>query len=433
VILYWILINVLALAFRVYFRRIYIINPSALPKDKPVLLAPNHPNSFLDGVLLSVMLRSKIFIMARGDVFKKPLANWALRSMRVLPIFRAEDGAGSEQAAKNQQTYNECYEIFHRNGNVVIFPEGLCVTERRLRPLKKGAAKLSFEALEKYHEMDLQILPIGMNYSNPGKFREEVCINIGKPIPVRDFSKLLQEENPAKAIQQFNERLYEALEKEMVIIKDPANDVIGAQYLQMARNHYKPSFWGFIKTSKKRFLAEKRAANDLNNLSETNPTSFEVFKSKINDYLQGLEEVKVSDKHFTIPLHEKLLYLIFTIVFAIPAIIGLLINFPPIILAKRVADKTVKRIEFYDSVNIGAGAIYSMIYFLLLCAILMPIFGLNGLLMVIGLRLLGLIFLYWKETAINTLHWFRILFTSKGRNFKRALQSQRNFILEYFN
>lgn len=432
-ILYWILINVLALTFRVYFRRIYIINASALPKDKPVLLTPNHPNSFLDGVLLSVMLRSKVFIMARGDVFKKPLANWALRSMRVLPIFRAEDGAGNEQPIKNQLTYNQCFEIFHKNGNVVIFPEGLCVTERRLRPLKKGTAKLSFEALEKYQEMDLQILPVGMNYSNPGKFREEVCINIGKPIPVKDFYQLLHEENPAKAILQFNDRLYEALEKEMVIIKDPANDLIGAQYLHMARNHYKPSFWGFIKTTKKRFLAEKRAANDLNNLSQTNSAGFEIFKSKINDYLQGLEEVKVNDKYFTIPFHEKLLYLIFSIIFAVPAFLGLLINFLPIVLAKRVADKTVKKIEFYDSVNIGAGAIYSLIYFLLLCFILMPFWGLNGLWMVIGLRLLGLLYLYWKETATITLHWSRIVFTSKGRNFNKALQSQRKFILEYFN
>lgn len=379
------------------------------------------------------MLRSKIFIMARGDVFKKPLANWALRSMRVLPIFRAEDGAGNEQSIKNQRTYNESLEIFHRNGNVVIFPEGLCITERRLRPLKKGAAKLSFEALEKHHEMDLQILPIGMNYSHPGKFREEVCISIGKPIPVKDFSNLLNEGNPAKAIQQLNERLYEALEKEMVIIKDPANDVIGSHYLQMARNHYKPSFWGFIKTTKKRFLAEKRAANDLNYLSETNPQSFEVFKSKIHDYLDGLDEVKIDDKFLTIPLHERILYFIFTFVFAIPAFFGLIINFPPVLVAKRIADKTVKRIEFYDSVNIGAGTICSLIYFIILCAIFIPIFGLNGLWLVIGLRLLGLIYLYWNETALNTLHWFRILFTSKGRNFNRALQSQRKFILEYFN
>ena len=87
----------------------------------------------MDGVLLSVLLRSRLSLLARGDVFKKPTANKALRSMRLLPIYRMEDGAGNEQAAKNQQTFNECYEIFRKNGMVLIFPEGYCVSERRLR------------------------------------------------------------------------------------------------------------------------------------------------------------------------------------------------------------------------------------------------------------------------------------------------------------
>lgn len=433
VILYWILINILAITFRVYFRRIYLVNASVLPKDKPVLLAPNHPNSFLDGVLLSVMLRCRLFIMARGDVFQKPLANWALRSMRVLPIFRAEDGAGNEQAAKNQQTYNECYEIFHRRGNVLIFPEGICVTERRLRPMKKGAAKMTFEAITKYEEMDLQIIPVGLNYSNPGTFREEVCINMGKPIAAKEYLKLLQDDNQPKAVTDFNTRLFDALERELVIIKEPANDLVGAQYLQIARNHYKPSFWGFVKTTKKRFLAEKRAAGDLNQLYESDPERFESFKGKILDYYAALDEARIKDRYFSFLWYEKIGYLLFTLLFFIPASIGLVLNFLPVVLAKRVADKTVKRIEFYDSVNIGAGAIFALLHFILWLAVLIPFFGWYGILMTIGIRLLGWLYLFWYEAAGNTLYWMRVLFTSKGRTLNLPLQSQRKFILGYFD
>jgi len=432
VVLYWFLINIIYLTFRTYFRRIYLINLNLIPKNKPVLIAPNHPNSFIDGVLLSVLLRRKLNIMARGDVFSKPLTNWALRSMRVLPIFRTEDSAGLDQNAKNQQTFDECYEIFKKKGMVVIFPEGICVSERRLRPMKKGAAKMAFEAIEKYPEMDLQILPVGMNYSNPGHFREEVCINFGHPIPVKEYKELIQSGKQSKAINDLNSRLYEAMEREMVIIKNPSNDLVGGYYLQMARNQYKPAFFGYFKKTKQRFLAEKRAANDLNHLSENNPESFENFRRKVTDYFVSLKELKIQDKYFAIQLYEKILYLVFTLVFAVPSIIGMILNFLPVYLSTRIASRKVKKIEFYDSVNIGAGTLLSFSYFMILWMVGIPFFGWKSILVAISIRLLGYLYWYWLEAALNTKYWMIVELTSKGNNMNKPLQSQRKFILNYF-
>ena len=386
----------------------------------------------MDGVLLSVLLRSRLSLLARGDVFKKLTANKALRSMRLLPIYRMEDGAGNEQAAKNQQTFNECYEIFRKNGMVLIFPEGYCVSERRLRPMKKGAAKMAFEAIEKYPEMDLQVIPVGMNYSNSGHFREEVCINFGHPIAVQSYMELLKEGKQNKAITDFNTKLYEDLEREMVIIKDSSNDQVGNQYLLMARNQYKPAFFGFFKKTKKRFLAEKRAANDLNHLSETNPESFETFRNNISNYFETFKNLKIKDKYFAIPLFEKILYLIFTIVFAVPALVGLLLNFIPVRMAKNIAGAKVKKIEFYDSVYMGSAAIIGIIYSLLLIIICMGFIGWIGVFMGIGIRLLGYLFLFWQEAAFNTKYWFIVLLTRKGRSMRNSLHSQRKFILDYF-
>jgi len=420
-------------SFRVSFRRIYITNAHLIPKDKPVLITPNHPNSFIDGILLAVLLRRKLNQLARGDTFKTPIGNWALRSLRLLPIFRADDGAGSNQKLKNQESFETCYRIFRKNGSVLIFPEGLCVSERRLRPLKKGAARMAFEFIEKNPGFDLLIVPIGINYSNTGHFREEVCINFAKPFSASEFSQsIVADKTYSKAIVEFNNRLFEEMERELVIIKNPENDTVGNEYLLMARNQYKPSFWGFFKKTKKRFLAEKRAANDLNHLSETNPEGFETFKKSIHDYCKNLKQVKIKDKYFAIPLFEKILYLIFTITFFQVAFIGMILNFIPVVIAKRIADKIVAKIEFYDSVNMCAGALISALYFLILLLILIPIFGWKGVLIVIGIRLCGFLFLFWKEAALNTLYWYRILVTKSGRNINRTLQSQRKFILEYF-
>ncbi len=386
----------------------------------------------MDGVLLSVLLRKKLSLLARGDVFKKPTANKALRSMRLLPIYRMEDGAGNEQSAKNQLTFNECYEIFRKNGMVLIFPEGYCVSERRLRPMKKGAAKMAFEAIEKYPDLDLQVIPVGMNYSNSGHFREEVCINFGQPIAVQSYMELLKEGKNAKAITDFNSTLYEAMEREMVIIKETANDLVGNQYLIMARNQYKPAFFGFFKRTKKRFLAEKRAANDLNHLSESNPESFETFRNNISNYFATLDKLRIKDKYFSIPLIEKILYFLFTILFTVPALAGFLLNFIPVRLAKNIANAKVKKVEFYDSVYMGSAAIIGIIYSMILIIICMCFMGWSGIFMGIGIRLLGYLFLYWQEAALNTKYWLIILLTKKGRTMKNSLISQRKFILNYF-
>lgn len=432
-ILYWLLINLVSVSLRTYFRRIYVVNAENIPKNKPVLLAPNHPNSFMDGTVLAVVVRSKLNQLVRGDVFNHPLANWALRSMRLLPIYRSRDTKEDQnQTELNNQTYEACYELFRKKGMILIFPEGLCVTERRLRPMKKGMSRMVLEMLNKYPEADLHIVPVGLNYSNPGKFRSEICINFGHAIPASEYMNMTDEKLAPKAMNELNMRVADSLEREMVIIRNPEDDEVAGKYLEMARNHYKPSFWGFIKNRKKRFLAEKRAANDLNDLSVNHPDTFYSFSEKVDDYFQKLKMLGISDKQFAIPFFEKVLYLLFAVVFAIPGLVGIALNFLPITLAESITRKKVKNLEFFDSVNFGIGMVLGVIYFWLLVIILMPIFGWYGFLIALGIRVLGFLYYYWSEAATNTLHWFKLMFTSKGRNLNKALKSQREFILHYF-
>jgi hypothetical protein len=170
----------------------------------------------------------------------------------------------------------------------------------------------------------------------------------------------------------------------------------------------------------------------LNNLSENNPEGFETFRRTITDYFESLKKSGVKDKYFAIPLFEKILYLLFTIVLAIPSLVGAILNFIPMRIAKNTATKKVKKMEFFDSVYIGSAALLGFIYSILLWIICSSIFGWVGIFIAIGIRLLGYLFLYWQEAALNTLYWFIILFTPKGRNMSKPLRSQRKFILDYF-
>ncbi len=172
--------------FRFYYRKI-VINKKELLKCKgPVLLAVNHPNSFLDAIILCVLFDEPIFSLARGDVFKNKLFAKILYSFKIFPVYRTSEGV--ENLDQNYTTFNKSLKVFEKNGMVLIFSEGLCENEWHLRPLKKGTARLAIAAWQQ--NIPLKILPIGINYSNFYAFGKNIHLNIGNFIEAKDVGSV---------------------------------------------------------------------------------------------------------------------------------------------------------------------------------------------------------------------------------------------------
>lgn len=181
--LYRVLKPVVRLAMLIFARKIVINKPELLKKTGPLLLACNHPNSFLDGVILADLFHQPIHSLARGDVFKKPLYIRLLKSLRIHPIYRTSEGV--ENLNINYQTFAVCKEIFRQNGIVLIFSEGRCINEWHLRPLKKGTARIAFSSWDE--GIPLEVLPVGINYSSFRRFSKNIFINFGEVLTVHDF------------------------------------------------------------------------------------------------------------------------------------------------------------------------------------------------------------------------------------------------------
>jgi 1-acyl-sn-glycerol-3-phosphate acyltransferase len=47
-----------------------------IPSGKPVIIAPNHTNAFVDPTILAMMLRQEVYFFARSDVFNTSLKRW---------------------------------------------------------------------------------------------------------------------------------------------------------------------------------------------------------------------------------------------------------------------------------------------------------------------------------------------------------------------
>lgn len=167
----------------IFCRRIIINKPGLLKKKGPLLLACNHPNSFLDATILATLFREPVYSLARGDVFKKPFYKRILKSLKMFPVYRTSEGA--ENLGINYETFEECKRVFRKDGLVLIFSEAKCVNEWHLRPLRKGTARLSFGSWEE--KIPLEVLPVGINYSSFRRFSKNIFINFGEIISEKDF------------------------------------------------------------------------------------------------------------------------------------------------------------------------------------------------------------------------------------------------------
>ena len=81
---------------------------------------------------------------------------------------------------------------------MVIFPEGSHNLARRVRTLSKGFTRIVFDTLEKYPDINLQLVPIGVNYKNAKAWPDEAAIYFGDPLLAADFSGTNRNEDVCK-------------------------------------------------------------------------------------------------------------------------------------------------------------------------------------------------------------------------------------------
>lgn len=203
------------LASIIFFNKIIINKPAYLKESGPLLLAANHPNSFLDAVVLDILFEKPVWSLARGDVFKKPFYIRLLTKLKILPVYRTREGV--ENLEENYRTFEACKELFRSKGIVLIFSEGLCVNEWHLRPLKKGTARLAISTWQ--GGIPLRVLPVGINYSSFHLFGKNVFINFGNLITDRSIDL---EAVDGKRNLAFNEVLHAQLKN--LVFEIPAGD-----------------------------------------------------------------------------------------------------------------------------------------------------------------------------------------------------------------
>jgi len=350
-----------------YFEKVIVSGEENIPDTGPVILASNHPNSFLDPLLITSYYNRPIYYMARGDVFATRLASALLGFLNIIPIYRKEEGA--ENFPKNESTFTFCIKAFEQNGTVLIFSEGQSENEWELRPLRKGTARLAYDA---WHSQgigqELKILPVSINYSS---WLHINCVAHLSFAPVISKSNLPEDMEQGLFHRKFNEQLKSELQEHCVVIDTEKQielqEILVAFLLKNMING-------------KKFA--KRAIEKISGESETEREKTILFANYIKTH---------NIKYFEEPSVEGFLAGVFIYPLAI------VFNFIPYTICKFIATRTTHHNEFYDSVLFCTLLFIYPIYILALFAVTISIT--HSIVSSIAISALALLAAKWREKA----------------------------------
>ncbi len=370
--LYYIIKFTLLLYSRIYFKRIYISGTEHIPKDKPVFLASNHSNGFLDGTMVSALIFPKSTrIFVRGDVFGKGWANFLLRSLKLIPIFRARDGDTRTNRDGNNRSFDQLYEEFKKNRIVLIFPEADAQIEKRLRPLKKGMARMIIDMENRGDKnMEVAIVPFGLNYTHYKRHRNELMISFSKPVYLKDYME--EGGNERAAYNALTTDVGDRIRKEMVDVNQGDEEVTETA-LRIIRSERSEPIVKFWFGSKARLQAEINAADRIK-FSDSGSS----LRTKIIDYQDALDVANTTEIGSQ---RVKIWEYIFWLIFIIPSSLSWLVSRWGLYFGKRLVDAKVKKDELYESIYFGVGLAYNWILMLVgypLCALFFGWWGVLG-------------------------------------------------------
>jgi 1-acyl-sn-glycerol-3-phosphate acyltransferase len=188
------------LALRIFCVDIDLVNPQFKTEKGPLLLVANHPNSFLDAILIASEFSEPVHFLARGDAFRKPWHRFLLGLLQMIPVYRLSEGR--ENLHLNEYAFIKSQELIAQQKIVLIFIEGICLNTHELLPFKKGAARIAISAINE--NQPLQIMPVSITYNNFNGIGKNVRIELSKPVSAK---LLLPHNQDVLNMQHFNREI----------------------------------------------------------------------------------------------------------------------------------------------------------------------------------------------------------------------------------
>jgi len=368
--LYFLTVRLIRAGLSVFFQRIEVRHGENIPRQGPVIIAANHPNSTMDALLMSSVTKRMIHHIGHAGLFRHRFKAWLLRNFGVIPVRRRSSHKDSPD--RNVDSFESCYEVLEKGGAISIFPEGISDPRRRVKKIKTGAARIILEAERRNgYRLGVILIPIGLHFFSRSRFRSRVLVNVGREVELAPFFSLNETDN-AEAVLRLTNELQERLEHLTINIPHPKLEELVKDLEAIYRDELKsapPHPDKAPARSVEEFVLSQKIAECVEYYYRNNPRLVWDMQAKIDRYKRILRRFHLKDAM----LREKtsigaiLKSELGNIVKALPglplAIYGIFNNYLPYRITEGIAKKYMaERTKILTALFLGGGAVFLFFY-----------------------------------------------------------------------
>ena len=354
------------LAIKLFFNQISIQNKQIVPNTSPIIFVANHPNFFMDPLIIGSYCPRQLYFFAKSTLFNSPLKKRILTRLNLVPVYRKIDD--KENMGGNVNSFNKGYKILENNGAFLIFPEGISVGKRVLEKLKTGAARIGLEAeLKNDFALNIVIIPIGLSYSDQVRFRSNIMIRFGSPIELSKFEK------------EYKRNEVETVKKVTLIIEKSLNNLTNyyqtdqiediVQGLELIYKMELMTELGMDVDNKNDDFIISKILTDAVQWYKDNELALIIeFREKLNEYIDLLKQLDIRDE-FLDPVRQekrgwgKTKTILFLVIGSPLFIWGIITNYIPYILPRVLVEITNKDQSEEASWKLIYGFIFFVFYY----------------------------------------------------------------------
>ena len=424
--LYTIVKWVVRLTLNSYFRKIVITGYHHVSTKWPVIFVANHPSAFMDPMVVATCINRPIHFLAATEFFGKGFKAWAYQNLlNMIPVYRPS--VLPTETHNNEAVFSKCFELLGSGGALLVFPEGNSVTEKRIRKLKTGVARMALGTKDN-SPGKVEVIPIGLNYSNPHRFRSDVFINIGKPISTKEFS------NNKSEVERLTNKIEERLKDTILHVQHEELDSVVKKVALLLKSKFKNA----DKTSlskKEEFTYQQKIIKSIQAISENQPQLITNLELKLDRYLNRIKQLEISDASIAelsiLVSGWELLRLIFTLPIFL---VGFITNSIPYYLTVFYFRKlnlfsrdgheltnTKVNQAFKGSIALGIGIVFFILCYLIVAAMSIWITKITW----IGIGLL-ILFYFSGLFCMRYIRWF-VLFNQKLK-FRKLINKKQDLV-----
>ena len=396
----------------VFYRKVIVLGRENINPDHHLIYAPNHQNALMDALAVLFTHKGQPIFLARADIFKKKIIAAILYFFKILPVYRIRDGFSSLKG--NDKIFTKTIDVLKNKSGLIILPEGDHAGFRRLRQLKKGICRVAFQSDEATgFNLNIKIIPVGIEFSNYSRYRQVLTVVYGKPIEVSEFFELYKT-SPEKALNELRNKLSNEMKNIMIHIESEED----YEAINELRSMINGKFSDDIKSPK--ILRDRDLIKKITLLKTSNPS---LYKQLCTLSLQVKKKAKELNTDYRLLEKKK-----HPVGWLVTGVIGLIVTFPLYIYGNifnltflEIPNLQIPRIrdhQFHSSIRYAVSLILALVFLPIYLIIALFIFSSwwLGLLIFLTLPLSGLFSWNYYLQFRRILGGFRIRSYIRNKN-----------------